>query len=250
MGDKSFYDLDYIIELNEKRLESYQANYQKTQEKLSTLMIFYSIIGFFLFPIIDLIINENSSIFFKIGFGFLILFVLVSIYYFIRFLMPVNVAYLNSPRVYYEDKRLEYEKIHKTNDKLIDTLLKSSYIDELHQALERNIELFENKGRLFFNALKFALISLIPFILCVGIKISQKEDKIQKIEIVNIRKSLTLDSIKASIMSNNNATTKPANSINQTPAPKLPHVDSAQIIRTAPKLIKENFSNTETKKSN
>ena len=31
MGDKSFYDLDYIIELNEKRLESYQANYQKTQ---------------------------------------------------------------------------------------------------------------------------------------------------------------------------------------------------------------------------
>ena len=73
----------------------------------------------------------------------------------------------------------------------------------------------------------------------MGIKISQKEDKIQKIEIVNIRKSLTLDSIKASIMSNNNATTKPANSINQTPAPKLPHVDSAQIIRTAPKLIKE-----------
>ena len=84
----------------------------------------------------------------------------------------------------------------------------------------------------------------------MGIKISQKEDKIQKIEIVNIRKSLTLDSIKASIMSNNYATTKPANSINQTPAPKLPHVDSAQIIRTAPKLIKENFSNTETKKSN
>ena len=40
MGDKSFYDLDYIIELNEKRLESYQANYQKTQEKIGTLMIF------------------------------------------------------------------------------------------------------------------------------------------------------------------------------------------------------------------
>jgi hypothetical protein len=49
-------------------------------------------------------------------------------------------------------------------------------------------------------------------------------------------------------MSNNNSSTKPNTSTNQTPAPKLPHVDSAQIIRTAPKLIKENFSNTETKK--
>jgi hypothetical protein len=58
MGTKSFYDLDYIIEVNEKRLDSYQANYQKTQERLSTLMIFYSLIGFFVVPIIDLLVHD------------------------------------------------------------------------------------------------------------------------------------------------------------------------------------------------
>ena len=91
-------------------------------------------------PIIDLLFHNSSSVFFKISFGFLILFSLISIYYFIRFLIPVDVAYLNNPRIYYEDKRLEYENIHGTNnDKIIDILLKSSYIDELHQALEKNI---------------------------------------------------------------------------------------------------------------
>ena len=45
-----------------------------------------------------------------------------------------------------------------------------------------------------------------------------------------------------------NASTKSNNSIYPTPEPKLPNVDSSQIIRTAPKLIEENFSNIETKK--
>lgn len=131
-------------------------------------MIFYSIIGFFVVPIINLLVHDTTSIPFKISFCVLVVFVLVSVYYFIRFLIPVNVAYLNSPRTYYEDKRLEYEKLHGNDDKLIDTLLKSSYIDELHQALERNINLFESKGHLFFEALRFALFSLIPFIVCAG----------------------------------------------------------------------------------
>ncbi len=60
-------------------------------------------------------------------------------------------------------------------------------------------------------------------------------------------KSVTLN-IKDSNMSINSST-KPNSPVTQTPAPKLPHVDSTQIIRTAPKLIKGNFSNTGTKKS-
>ena len=213
-------------------------------------MIFYSIIGIFVVPIIDLLFHNSSSVFFKISFGFLILFSLISIYYFIRFLIPVDVAYLNNPRIYYEDKRLEYENIHGTNnDKIIDILLKSSYIDELHQALEKNITLFQNKGRLFFKALQFALISLIPFIICVSYKVSQQDDKIQKVEIVGIKKNVPLINNKDSFMSKNNSSGNSNGSTNQSPAPKLPHVDSSQIIRTAPKLIKENFSNTETKKA-
>ena len=45
-----------------------------------------------------------------------------------------------------------------------------------------------------------------------------------------------------------NKTAEKPNSSSVTPAPNLPNIDSSQIIRTSPKLIKENFSNTETKK--
>ncbi len=39
---KSFYDLDYIIEINEKRLAEYTALYQKVLERLTNIILVYS----------------------------------------------------------------------------------------------------------------------------------------------------------------------------------------------------------------
>ena len=51
MSTKSFYDLDYIIELNEKRLEQYTSAYQKVLERLTNIILIYSAITIFLVPI-------------------------------------------------------------------------------------------------------------------------------------------------------------------------------------------------------
>jgi hypothetical protein len=39
MGEKSFYDLDYIIQFNEDRLEQYTTVYQKVLERLTHIIL-------------------------------------------------------------------------------------------------------------------------------------------------------------------------------------------------------------------
>lgn len=53
MSTKSFYDLDYIIELNEKRLDQYTSSYQKVLERLTNIILIYSAITIFLVPIVQ-----------------------------------------------------------------------------------------------------------------------------------------------------------------------------------------------------
>lgn len=53
MGKLSFYDLDYIIEANEKRLEQYSSAYQKSLDKFTNILIIYSAIAIFLIPIVQ-----------------------------------------------------------------------------------------------------------------------------------------------------------------------------------------------------
>jgi hypothetical protein len=53
MADVSFYSLDYIIEINEKRYQQYTEAYQKVLEKYTNLILIYSAVGFFLVPVIQ-----------------------------------------------------------------------------------------------------------------------------------------------------------------------------------------------------
>ncbi len=48
---KSFYDLDYIIEISEHRLAEYTALYQKVLERLTNIILVYSALGIFLVPL-------------------------------------------------------------------------------------------------------------------------------------------------------------------------------------------------------
>ena len=54
MAGKSFYDLDYMIEINEQRLEQYTAASEKVMERLTNIIIIYSAIAIFLVPIVML----------------------------------------------------------------------------------------------------------------------------------------------------------------------------------------------------
>ncbi len=189
---KSFYDLDYIIEINEDRVEQYTSAYQQVLSKLTNIILIYSAIAIFLIPIIQEVFTPDKSIVLYVCFTLFAGLFITSLVFTIKLVFPIRVAYLIEPGKYYKDYRLLYEQT-MTIQSDIDNALKASYIGELETAVAVNDKVFKRKSSFYYNALIFALISIIPFLLCLGYHIFQKDDKIQKIEIVKPKISCNLD---------------------------------------------------------
>jgi len=176
----SFYDLDYIIEINEKRVEQYTSAYQQVLSKLTNIILVYSAIAIFLIPIIREVFTPGKSIILYICFTVFAGLFITSLVFTVKLVFPIEVAYLTEPGKYYKDYRIQYELTESDQNK-VDNALKASYIGELEKAVEVNDKVFKRKSSFYYNALIFALMSTIPFLLCLGYHIFQKDDKIQKI---------------------------------------------------------------------
>jgi len=160
--DNSFYDLDYIIEMGEKRVEIYTSAYQMILGRLTNIILIYSAIGIYLISIIQDVI-DGANIFYLLIAGLFLIMTIMSVNYTIRLLIPVNVAYLEISKRYSQDLRKDYEakfiKSEMTEEQLklaqkkVDTYLKASYIDELTQAQETNQTVFIEKSSLYYRAL-------------------------------------------------------------------------------------------------
>lgn len=197
-NSKSFYDLDYIIEMSEKRVEQYTSAYQLIQSRLTNIILIYSAIGIYLVPIIQ-DLSQIQFVFFRIGIGIFIVTISISVLFTIRMLIPVDIAYLQISNQYYQDLRIEYEgRIIKAEMTIlqkeeakegVNNLLKASYIDELIRAQENNRAVFRRKSSFYYNALLWGLASVVPYVLCIGYHITRKDDKVQKVEIINVKKS-------------------------------------------------------------
>lgn len=178
---------------------------------------------------------------------FCILF-LISIYFTIRLIIPVEVAYLEMPRKYYEDYRLEYEQLNASipnRQSVVTDLLKASYINELEEALTANNYVFRKKSSFYYNALMYALLSVVPYLVCLGFHISKKEEIIQKVKIVNSGFDSNL--LKIDSMAKASLNTKTSSSSN-TKISKLPGIDNSKVISSKPMLIRENSSTDSAKK--
>ncbi|HET6253373.1 MAG TPA: hypothetical protein VFE32_04840 [Puia sp.] len=176
MSGKSFYDLDYIIEINEHRLEQYTTAYQKVMERLTHILLIYSGITIFLIPLVEdgALFRIRSPVFV----GFLLMFLgllAASVAYTVKLIIPVRVVYLGFPRRYYDDSRSEYELTIK-DKKIVNDLLKSSYITELQEALEVCERKLKIREALHSKAVIFALLSVLPYLICVGFHLSQGQD--------------------------------------------------------------------------
>jgi hypothetical protein len=155
----SFFDLGYIIETNQQRLEQYNTNLQKVTERLTNIILVYSALGIF------------------------------SLVYFIRLLLPVEIAYLDPPSKYYRDFLAEMQERFPGDDKKVDNSLKVSYVLELENAIAINFNVFRKKSSFYYNAFVFALLAVIPYISCVAFHLSKKEDIVQKVQLVSPKKS-------------------------------------------------------------
>jgi len=183
---KSFYELDYIIEVSEKRLAEYTLSYQKVLERLTNIIIIYSALGIFLVPLTHhaLEMDIRGWVFYTAVYTYGVL-LLISVVYMIRLLLPVEIAYLEPPKKYYNEFKSQIEALNTGNQQLVDDSLKGAYILELEDAIEINRQVFEQKSSFFYNALLFALLAIIPYIVGIGwhISLSKKEVKVQKVEL-------------------------------------------------------------------
>ena len=181
---KSFYDLDYIIEVSEKRLAEYTVLYQKVLERLTNIILVYSALGIFLVPLTQHVIAADiPGFWFYIAFCLFAVLLVISVGYFVRLLLPVDIAYLDPPRKYYADYRADLEGLGVENESVVDDSLKGSYILELENAISVNSNVFKAKSSFFYNALLFALLAIVPYIACLGFHLSKKEGK-GKVEIL------------------------------------------------------------------
>lgn len=171
---KSFYDLDYIIEINEKRLAEYTALYQKVLERLTNIILIYSALGIFLVPLTQHVIAADiRGFWFYLAFGLFVILLIVSVVYLIRLLLPVEIAYLTPPQKYYNEYKSDIEGLNVGNEVVVNDSLKGAYILELENAIEINSSAFRKKNSFFYNALLFALVALIPYIACLGFHLSK-----------------------------------------------------------------------------
>jgi hypothetical protein len=84
---------------------------------------------------------------------------------------------------------IEMQEKYPGDDNKVDNSLKGSYILELENAISVNFEVFRRKSSFYYNALLFALLAVIPYITCVALHLSKKDDKIQKVQLINPKKS-------------------------------------------------------------
>jgi len=195
--ENSFYNLDYIISLGEKRVDLYLSAYQGVLGRLTNIILIYSAIGIYLIPIIQDLIDRAKTVYFSFAIIFLAM-IVVSVVYTIRLLIPIRVAYLEVSDRYSTDLRNQYEKkflhpelsVDQINEAklMIDNYLKASYIAELSQAQEVNQRVFVGKSSFYYRALIWGLAAIIPYVACIGFHLSLKEDKVQKMHIVNAEK--------------------------------------------------------------
>lgn len=169
MSGKSFYNLDYIIEINEQRLEQYVSAYHQVLGKLTNIIFIYSAIAVFLIPVLEEVFWREEVYWMLKGCFVLFAFLFsISVFFAVRLIMPAGIAYLHEPKAIYNGNRIKYEEALIDGSK-IENLLKTTYIDELEEAVSINVAILKRKVSFYKRALVYALLSGLPFLICVGV---------------------------------------------------------------------------------
>ena len=231
----SFYDLDYIIEMNEERLEQYSNLHQKNVDKFTTILVLYSVFASFLIPIIQSLFFATAKYhwLYHISFCVFIFLLTISLINTILLLIPVDIARLSEPKLYYEEYKYGYEDENVTPDE-VDTLIKSSYISELEKAIEINKNIIDRKGLFYNRAFAYAISSCIPYLICIGFLLSIEDNKLQRIGIINNFHNFN----KTEYMAKKTARMRVCDiprGINS----NLPGVDNSKVIPSYPELMTE-----------
>ncbi len=181
----SFYDLDYLIELNEKRMEQYEGSFRKIVEQFTFLMFIYSAFTIFLVPIVQTIFFSGVQCHWLHCLSFYVFcaLMLYSLFYAVKLLIPARYLHLQEPRDYYGPHREYYEGMGFQKEE-VDTLLKASYVSELQRVTETNKRILTRKNTFYNRAFTFAIFASVPYLICLGFHVGMKENKVYKAEVI------------------------------------------------------------------
>lgn len=235
----NFLDINTKIETNLKQIEFYHSLYQKIQNKFSFLVIIYSFIFFYLVEIVKYPFKSDYQIY---DYFYLILTIIFLVTLFLsiketyELIKPIEVAYLNQPKHFYLKTLEEYKTKLKTEDeKTLNEYLKVSYLNEIEEVLENNINVYQNKNSSFYKTFKKIFWSLILYVTLSSFVIIQKKEEKNKIEIENYKEIVNF--LKENKMAEDKK--------NETPK-----VDPKLVIKTTPVMVKESITlNMQTKNS-
>jgi hypothetical protein len=196
---KSFYDLDYYIEINEKRDADLKAEYDKTLGRISNIIIIYSGFSVFLIAICKDFFNSPCNLVYLSCLVLFLISFIISFIYTVRFWFPNIIPALATPKDYYSDLRTNLEASLPSNpgfltpaeQDAIDKQLKMAYILELEDAIEENTVLVTQKQADYFRAFSFAIFCILPFVACMFFHFLIPEEPMA-VKIVNSEKNSTL----------------------------------------------------------
>ncbi len=213
----NFENKDCQIQWNENRLKDEVERAAEINSRINFISIIYTVFAVFSVSLFKFLIEnkyDSNYIYSMLFLVFVILFGL-SIANTIRLQIPKEVAFVEEPRIFYNDLKLDYiSRGIPVND--INRYLEETYLLQLEHSLNKTIAKINKKSRFNFSATRFALLAIIPYSICVGLMLVNEKEQIQKIKIINIK-----DMIKNSTF------------------PKT-IIDPAKVIIREPIMIKEN----------
>lgn len=238
------------VELNQNRLKEESERYYEIKSRIGILSIFYSVFAAYTVQLMKFAItNESLSWVYSI---FLILFLLLfclSVIFAIRLLIPKEVAFKEVPKIFYKDLHEEYSNDSRIQAAHVKYYIRESYLNQLEKAVDSNYKLNNRKSKFHYYAFTFALLAIIPYLTCIGIKTTKDPIDVQKVELTN--KYFNIDSLinlklKEIIMPENEENNQgQAAQTNEEPT-----INPDLVIQREPEMIKENKDIPETKQSN
>ncbi len=238
-----FTDKNVQVELNQDRLKEEYERYHELRSRIGILSIFYSIFAAYSVQLIKFALsNANANWGYIIVLFFFLLLFGISVFFAILLLIPKKVAFKETPRIFYHDVYNNYKNKSNIPEEHIKYYIRETYLKQIEKALENNYRQNNKISKFHYYAFTFALLAIIPYLVCVGIKLTKDPEEIQKVELINSVFKRESDPIlkfnkKEVIMQENEESNQQGqeNNTNQEP-----DIDPDNVIRREPELIKEN----------
>lgn len=232
----NFNDIDDQITLNETRLKDEMERYNEIRSRIGYISIVYTLFAAFSYQLISYSIDlEFLGLIYKLSLWIFLLSFCISIVFSIRLLIPVEIAHKDLPEAFYKNYKEEYLQDGIVEDE-IDVYLKHTYRDQLEKAVKHNFELNNRKSKFHYNSFLAALVALIPYVICIGLYVSNKTEDTTKVELTN---EIFSDMSKKKVDSGDSSSAE-----NKASNPPPQKVDTSKVIIAPPVYIKENKDST------